>query len=67
MENIVRLLRTLRDALATTTDVFTTSEPGSAGPPVPFLMYPQGEDDSGRFYSLDPGAFRYAISARELG
>lgn len=40
--------------------------PGSGGPRVPFLMYPQGEDKGGRFDSLDPETFRYRITAREI-
>jgi transglutaminase-like putative cysteine protease len=40
--------------------------PGSTGPTVPFLMYPQGESAAGRFDSLDPDAFAYALTAREL-
>jgi transglutaminase-like putative cysteine protease len=41
--------------------------PGSAGPTIPFLMYPQGENGSGRFDSLDADRFRYRITAREIG
>ena len=33
---------------------------------LPFLMYPQGENASGRFDELAPDAFKYQISAREL-
>ncbi len=40
--------------------------PGSRGPKVPFLMYPQGETAAGRFDSLDPDSFRYRISSREI-
>ena len=40
--------------------------PGSTGPVVPFLMYPQGENAAGRFDSLDPAAFRYTLTSREL-
>lgn len=40
--------------------------PGSQGAPVPFLMYPQGETASGRLDSLDPDAFRYRLTSREL-
>jgi transglutaminase-like putative cysteine protease len=40
--------------------------PGSTGPRIPFLMYPQGEDAAGRFDSLDPDGFRYKISSREI-
>jgi transglutaminase-like putative cysteine protease len=40
--------------------------PGSTGSRIPFLMYPQGENASGRFDSLDPDKFRYKITSREL-
>jgi transglutaminase-like putative cysteine protease len=40
--------------------------PGSADAPVPFLMYPQGETAEGRKDSLDPGSFKYQITAREV-
>ena len=41
--------------------------PGSAGKgTLPFLMYPNGENGSGRFDELAPDAFRYTISAREI-
>jgi transglutaminase-like putative cysteine protease len=41
--------------------------PGSGGKAsLPFLMYPQGENASGRFDELAPDSFKYAISAREL-
>ena len=33
---------------------------------LPFLMYPQGENDGGRFDELAPDNFRYTIAAREL-
>jgi transglutaminase-like putative cysteine protease len=33
---------------------------------LPFLMYPNGENDSGRFDELAPDNFRYTISAREI-
>jgi transglutaminase-like putative cysteine protease len=39
--------------------------PGS-GSAVPFLMYPQAETGGARVDSLDPDAFHYAISAREI-
>jgi len=35
--------------------------------PVAFLMYPQAETGEGRKGSLDPDAFRYKITSRELG
>ncbi len=41
--------------------------PGSAGPSLPYLMYPQAENAAGRFDSLDPDAFRYVLTATELG
>lgn len=40
--------------------------PGSKGQTVPFLMYPQGENASGRFDSLDADSFRYKITSREI-
>ncbi|WP_332671706.1 transglutaminase-like domain-containing protein [Aromatoleum sp.] len=40
--------------------------PGSRGPAVPFLMYPQGESAGRRFDSLDPSAFRYTLTATEI-
>jgi hypothetical protein len=40
--------------------------PGSEGPKLPFLMYPIGETSGKRLDSLDPDAFRYAITARTL-
>jgi transglutaminase-like putative cysteine protease len=41
--------------------------PGSAGRrPLPFLMYPNGENATGRFDELAPDSFRYSISAREI-
>ena len=41
--------------------------PGSSGPPVRFLMYPQAETSEGRLDSLDPDSFRYEITSREIG
>lgn len=40
--------------------------PGSAGAPVGFLMYPEGEVGGVRLDCLEPGAFRYKIVAREI-
>jgi transglutaminase-like putative cysteine protease len=41
--------------------------PGSAAKgTLPFLMYPNGENDGGRFDELSPDNFKYSISAREL-
>jgi hypothetical protein len=40
--------------------------PGSSGPRLGFLMYPQAEIGGARVDSLAPDDFRYAISAREL-
>ncbi|QPF74790.1 transglutaminase domain-containing protein [Roseateles sp. DAIF2] len=41
--------------------------PGSAGKAsLPFLMYPQGENRSGRFDELAPDSFKYSISAKEI-
>jgi transglutaminase-like putative cysteine protease len=40
--------------------------PGSSEAPLPFLMYPQAADKSGLVDPLDPDAFKYTITAREL-
>ncbi|THD63445.1 transglutaminase-like domain-containing protein [Phenylobacterium sp.] len=41
--------------------------PGSgAQTTLPFLMYPQGQNTSGRFDELAPDSFRYTIAAKEL-
>lgn len=40
--------------------------PGSSGPAIPYLMYPQGEDGGKRLDSLDPKAFAYTISSKEI-
>ena len=40
--------------------------PGSAGPKVPFLMYPQAETAAGRLDCLDPDSVKYTITAREI-
>jgi len=40
--------------------------PGSSGPKVGFLMYPQAEHGGVRIDSLAPDDFRYAITAREI-
>jgi transglutaminase-like putative cysteine protease len=40
--------------------------PGSSGPAVAFLMYPQAETGSERLDSLDPDNFKYTITAREI-
>jgi transglutaminase-like putative cysteine protease len=42
------------------------SLPGSKGPKVGFLMYPQAETGTGRLDSLDPDAFKYTITAKEV-
>jgi transglutaminase-like putative cysteine protease len=41
--------------------------PNSSGLPIPFFMYPQAETAGGKRDSLDPEAFRYTMTARELG
>ncbi len=41
--------------------------PHGSGREIPFLMYPQGETNGERFDSLDPDAFRYTLTATELG
>jgi transglutaminase-like putative cysteine protease len=40
--------------------------PGSTGPKLGFLMYPQCENAGGRYDSLDADGFKYTISAREI-
>ena len=40
--------------------------PGAAGAALGFLMYPQAEIGSQRLDSLDPDAFKYAITSREM-
>jgi len=40
--------------------------PGSDGPAIPFLMYPQAETGKDRLDPLDPADFRYTITAREI-
>jgi transglutaminase-like putative cysteine protease len=40
--------------------------PGSSGPTVGFLMYPQAETAEGRLDSLDPDNFRYEITSKEI-
>jgi transglutaminase-like putative cysteine protease len=39
---------------------------GSRGPKLPFLMYPEAETAGTRLDCLDPDAFRYVITAKEL-
>jgi transglutaminase-like putative cysteine protease len=40
--------------------------PGSSRGSIGYLMYPQGETASGRLDSLDPDAFKYSITVREI-
>jgi transglutaminase-like putative cysteine protease len=40
--------------------------PHSRGPKLPYLMYPNGETGGERLDQLEPDAFKYAITAREL-
>jgi len=40
--------------------------PGSKGPAIGFLMYPQAETEKERLDSLDPDAFKYTITSREI-
>lgn len=40
--------------------------PGSDGPKLGFLMYPQAETASARLDCLDPDAFKYTITSKEL-
>ena len=47
-------------------DAHDVKLPGSAGPPVPFLMYPQAEIDGARLDPLEPDSVSYVITAKEL-
>jgi transglutaminase-like putative cysteine protease len=48
-------------------DAHDVALPGSAGPKIGFLMYPQAETAAlGRLDCLDADTFRYAITAREV-
>ena len=47
-------------------DAHDVALPGSKGPTLPFLMYPQAESAMGRFDPLDADTFKYAITAREV-
>ncbi|HZO44938.1 MAG TPA: transglutaminase-like domain-containing protein [Xanthobacteraceae bacterium] len=40
--------------------------PGSSGPKVGFLMYPQAEVGGERLDSLEPDSFKYVITAKEI-
>jgi|SRR5262245_6457527 len=40
--------------------------PGSSGPRLGFLMYPQAECGSSRLDCLDPDTFRYTITSKEI-
>ena len=40
--------------------------PGYKGPPVSLLMYTQAETARGRLDELDPDAFKYTITTRQL-
>lgn len=42
------------------------SLPGSKGPTIGFLMYPQAETAEGRLDSLDPKDFKYEVTAQEI-
>ena len=47
-------------------DAHDVALPGSTGKPLPFLMYPRAEVDGVRRDSLDPAAFKYTITARQV-
>ncbi len=42
------------------------SLPGSSGPRLGFMMYPQAENANGRYDALDPDHFSYTITSREV-
>jgi len=47
-------------------DAHDVQLPASNGPKIPYFMYPNGETAAGRLDPLDPDAFRYTMTAREL-
>lgn len=47
-------------------DAHDVALPGAKGKPIPFLMYPQGELAGTALDSLDPDAFKYVITVREI-
>lgn len=47
-------------------DAHDVKLPGSDGPAIGYLMYPQAETAAGRSDPLDPDAFKYVITAREI-
>jgi len=47
-------------------DAHDVQLPGSAGPRIPYLMYPNGETKQGRLDSLEPNDFQYTMTSREL-
>ncbi|MFD1701490.1 transglutaminase family protein [Methylopila henanensis] len=47
-------------------DAHDVALPGSAGPKLGFLMYPQAETVAGRLDCLDADSFKYAITTREI-
>ncbi|MCA1443325.1 transglutaminase domain-containing protein [Ensifer sp. IC4062] len=47
-------------------DLRDVALPGSAGPDIGFLMYPQAEVAAARVDCLEPDAFKYSIRSREI-
>jgi len=47
-------------------DAHDVKLPGSSGPALAFLMYPQADTGGKRLNSLDPDNFRYKITAKEI-
>jgi transglutaminase-like putative cysteine protease len=47
-------------------DAHDVQLPHATGPALPFFMYPQAETGGRRLDSLDPQAFRYTITSREV-
>lgn len=47
-------------------DAHDVALPGSSGSPVAFLMYPQAESNGERLDPLEPDAFRYVITAKQV-
>ena len=59
-------VRILGDELMAYNFVHDVTLPGSSGPPLGFVMYPQPETAGDRIDSLDPDSFKYEITVREI-
>ncbi len=69
-DKVVAARKTLFGAWETNWLAYNTAQDvalaGSRGGTVPFLMYPQAEDDGGRMDCLDQGKLCYTITAHEI-